>query len=48
LINFNESDLPVPSYPLIVDARKIVYGPNSFLTVGSGIAAASSIIRSSA
>jgi len=48
LISFKERDRPVPSYPLIVEAIKIRYGPNSDSTIGKGNAAASSITRSSA
>ena len=48
MINFKDKDLPVPSYPFIVDAIKIVYEPMSFLTIGKGMAAASSMTKSSA
>ena len=48
MINFNDNDLPVPSYPLIVELKNTKYGPNNFLTYVKGIAAASSITSKSA
>ena len=47
-MSFKESERPVPSYPLMVEAIKTRYGPMSFRTSGRGIAAASSITKSSA
>ena len=38
----------MPSYPLIVDDIKTRYGPTSYFTIVIGIAAASSMIKSSA
>ena len=47
-ISLRERERPVPSYPLIVDARKTRYGPIRLRTSGKGMAAASSMITSSA
>ena len=43
-----DKDLPVPSYPWIVDDKMTMYGPSSCFIKVIGMAAASSTTRSSA
>ena len=47
-MSFRLSARPVPSYPFTVEHRNTRYGPSSFCTVGSGMAAASSMTSNSA
>ena len=47
-MSLRESERPVPSYPLMVDAMNTRYGPRRLRTRGRGIAAASSMMTSSA
>lgn len=47
-MSLRERERPVPSYPFMVEAMKTRYGPRRLRTRGRGMAAASSMMTSSA